>query len=182
MSQQMTGERVAPMDVELPILEALEAEPSLSQRELAQRAGLSLTKAHFVLRRLVEKGLVKVQNVANSEHKLGYLYLLTPRGLETKARLAYAFMHRTAAQYQDMTTRVERALSQQVPPLATRLRRAVHVTILGEGPLAEIVADCVRERSDTVLVPNMGDADAAVLVDPESKASVRPGLAVLHLG
>ena len=57
--------RVEPVsDIELPVLEALADEPSLSQRELAQRVGLSLTRAHFVLKRLMERGLVKVRNAA----------------------------------------------------------------------------------------------------------------------
>ncbi|MBI5494832.1 MAG: MarR family EPS-associated transcriptional regulator [Deltaproteobacteria bacterium] len=177
----MNGRTLA-ADPELPVLEALAAEPSLSQRELALRVGMSLTKAHFVLRRLVEKGLVKVQNVASSDHKLGYLYLLTPRGIELKARLAYAFMHRTAAQYLEMTTRVENALSRQVPPLAERLRRPVQVAILGKGPLSEVVAHCLRSRTDATLVPDGSDADAAVLVEPSHPVTAHGGLVVMHLG
>ncbi len=147
-------------DVELPVLEALADEPSLSQRELAQRVGLSLTRAHFVLKRLVERGLVKVRNAAQSEHKLGYLYLLTPQGMEEKANLTYAFLQRTAAQYQEMVGRVEATLDARLR--ADRDDGAVTVAIVGDGPLAQVVRDIVTVRSGVHLVDAVEDAAVAI--------------------
>lgn len=153
-------------ELELPILEALAADPSLSQRELAQRAGLSLTRAHFVLKRLVERGLVKVQNAAQSEHKLGYLYLLTPQGIEAKARLTYSFLERTASQYQQMVARVEAALDPAIQRHAGPGKAAV--TIVGDGPLAEVVRDLVLMRGDAELSASAASAQVAVLVEPQA--------------
>lgn len=160
------------VDVELPVLEALEQNPSISQRELADRAGLSLTRAHFVLRRLVEKGLVKVKNAAQSDHKLGYLYLVTPQGLEEKARLTYAFLERTAEQYQAMVTRVEAALDRG---LAEVVRDGpVPVAIVGCGPLAEVVRDLVAVRPDTRLVDRLEEAAVGVDVTGGSGSADAP--------
>ncbi len=147
-------------EVDLPVLEALAAEPSLSQRELAQRVGLSLTRAHFVLRRLVERGLVKVRNATQSDHKLGYLYLLTPQGIEEKANLTYAFLQRTAAEYQAMVQRVDATLEasltvdDQSTPIA--------VAIVGEGPLAQVVRDIIGVRRDVLIVDALEDAAVAI--------------------
>ncbi len=163
---------------ELPVLEALAEEPSLSQRELARRAGLSLTRAHFVLKRLVEKGLVKVQNVAHSEHKLGYLYLLTPQGIEAKAKLTYAFLQHTAQQYQRMSSRVEGAL---LPALRDHGQGRVRVAVLGGGPLSEVVAHLVALRSDAVVEPKLEHAHVAVLLDPDIKLPTVAGLRVVRL-
>jgi EPS-associated MarR family transcriptional regulator len=168
-------------EAELPILEALDAEPSLSQRALAERAGLSLSKAHFVLRRLVEKGLVKVHNVRSNSNKSGYLYILTPRGVELKGRLAYAFLHRTAVQYAQMTARVDKTLSACIPRHATLLHRPVSVVVVGEGPLSEVVTDRVRARPDALLVLSPADADVAILADPEAPFAHRPGLTPVQL-
>lgn len=58
----------------------LEAHPEYSQRQLSRALGVSLGKAHYLLRALLDKGLVKAQNFQRSERKLGYLYVLTPAG------------------------------------------------------------------------------------------------------
>jgi EPS-associated MarR family transcriptional regulator len=147
-------------DPELPVLEALAAEPSLSQRELAQRAGLSLTRAHFVLKRLMQRGLVKVLNATQSEHKLGYLYLLTPQGLEEKASLTYAFLQRTAAEYQQMVLRVDAALEESLAQAVSDTPLAV--TVLGEGPLGQVVRDLIAVRSDVRLVDDLSEAAIAI--------------------
>lgn len=91
--------RPSVFETDLPVLEALAAEPSLSERELAQCVGLNLTCAHFVLTRLVERGAHQVRDVMQSDHKPGYLYLPPPQGIEKKASLTYAFLQRTAAEY-----------------------------------------------------------------------------------
>lgn len=153
---------MSPNDIELPVLEALADEPSLSQRELAQRVGLSLTRAHFVLKRLVEKGLVKVKNAVESDHKLGYLYLLTPQGLDEKARLTYAFLTRTAEHYQRMTDRVSRVLDDAGTHPERGAPRAC--TVVGQGPLAEVVRDLVALRTDLRLVSALEDAELVVQV------------------
>ena len=143
------------------MLEALADEPSLSQRELAQKVGLSLTRAHFVLKRLVEKGLVKVKSAAVSEHKLGYLYLLTPQGLDAKARLTYAFLQRTAEQYQRMSDRVDRVLDAATAPFARAEHTPVETFVSGSGPLAEVVRDLIALRADMRMVDEI---DACTLV------------------
>lgn len=165
-------------DMDLPVLEALAEEPSLSQRELARRAGVSLSRAHFVLRRLVEKGLVKVQSAAQSEHKLGYLYLLTPKGLEAKAKLTYAFLQHTAQQYQRMSARVATALQ---PVLLERGTDPVRVAIVGSGALSEVVTDLVGLRGDAIVEWDASRADVVLVTDPEAELPSGEGVTVVRL-
>jgi EPS-associated MarR family transcriptional regulator len=159
-----------PTQADLSILEALAADPSLSQRELAERAGLSVARAHFVLKRLTEKGLIKVRNARRSRHKLGYLYLLTPRGLEAKAKLTYRFMHRMAMQYRSMVERVDSVLAAALDGLvdgAAPVPRPVPVSILGQGPLSEVVRDLVGVNGELRLVDHHEDAILGIVVDPD---------------
>lgn len=78
----------------------LSDEPELSQRELAERLGISVGKTNFLLKGLVEKGLIKVQNFRNSQNRLGYLYQLTPSGLEHKAQITLRYLKRRMAEYE----------------------------------------------------------------------------------
>lgn len=89
------------------ILRLLEADPEMSQRDLARALGVSLGKANYCLQALVEKGLVKVNNFKNSKNKQAYMYLLTPRGASEKARVAVRFLKRKMAEYEALQREIE---------------------------------------------------------------------------
>lgn len=89
------------------ILKELQQEPDISQRELACRLGISLGKANFCLKALVEKGLVKVDNFKNNTNKMAYLYLLTPKGIEEKSVLTKNFLQRKITEYKMLEKEIE---------------------------------------------------------------------------
>lgn len=82
------------------LLKLLQACPQLSQRELAEKMGVSLGKANYCMRALIEKGLVKLENFQQSENKRKYAYLLTPAGIEEKTRITLVFLRRKEAEYE----------------------------------------------------------------------------------
>lgn len=84
----------------LKVLRMLEANPSISQRELAETLGISLGKTNYCLKALIDKGWVKAQNFKNSRNKLGYAYLLTPSGIAQKAELTVHFLRRKVREYE----------------------------------------------------------------------------------
>ncbi|HXH64639.1 MAG TPA: MarR family EPS-associated transcriptional regulator, partial [Mariprofundaceae bacterium] len=89
------------------LLKTLAENPSLSQRDLANRLGISLGKVNFCLRALVDKGCIKVNNFRNSENKLAYAYLLTPRGVEEKANMTVAFLRYKMQEYDRLRAEIE---------------------------------------------------------------------------
>jgi EPS-associated MarR family transcriptional regulator len=95
-------------DIHYRILRALEANPEITQRELAEVLGMSLGKANYCVRALIEQGWVKAKNFKNSRNKLAYAYLLTPQGLEAKARITYRFLKRKLEEYEALEQEIER--------------------------------------------------------------------------
>lgn len=89
------------------ILKLLQADPHASQRRIAEELGISLGRVNFCLRALIDKGLIKVKNFRNSANKRAYLYLLTPRGLEEKARVTARFLRVKLAEYEVLKSEVE---------------------------------------------------------------------------
>ena len=89
------------------LLKTLEDNPSLSQRDLAKRLGISLGKVNFCLNALVEKGCLKVNNFRNSENKLAYAYVLTPSGIEERARMTVHFLRRKVHEYEQLRAEIE---------------------------------------------------------------------------
>jgi len=84
----------------LKILKVIKDEPALSQRELSSRLGISLGKVNYLIKALIEKGLVKVDSFKSASNKISYLYKLTPRGIEEKARTTYYFLRRKLEEYE----------------------------------------------------------------------------------
>lgn len=90
------------------ILKWLEANPETSQRELAGELGISLGRVNYCIQALVEKGLVKANNFRNSKNKKGYVYLLTPRGIQEKARITVQFLKIKLAEHEELKKEIKK--------------------------------------------------------------------------
>ena len=89
------------------LLKTLEENPGLSQRDLAKKLGVSLGKINYCLNALVEKGNLKINNFRNNDNKLAYAYLLTPRGVEQKARMTVQFLKHKMQEYERLKAEIE---------------------------------------------------------------------------
>jgi MarR family transcriptional regulator, temperature-dependent positive regulator of motility len=90
----------------LELLRLLEQHPDYSQRQLAIAMGVSLGKTHYLLKALLAKGWVKAQNFQRSDHKLGYLYVLTPQGVRQRLQLTRSFLARKEHEYETLKTQI----------------------------------------------------------------------------
>lgn len=81
------------------ILRLIEERPEISQRELARILGVSLGKSHYLLRALLDKGLVKMDNFRRHDNKLAYIYMLTPSGISAKLNLTREFLAHKEKEY-----------------------------------------------------------------------------------
>ena len=95
------------------ILRLLHKDPSLSQRDLGERVGVSLGAVNYCLKALIERGLVKAGKFSASQNKLGHSYLLTPSGIAEKGRLTSRFLARKKTEYDALRIEIE-ALSREV--------------------------------------------------------------------
>ena len=109
-------------DAYFRVLRLLEQNPELSQREVAQALGVSLGAINYILRALFEKGQIKTQNFRTSDNKLRYAYILTPSGIEAKARLTLDFLGRKYAEYECLKAEIEE-LEADLEDSADRLAR-----------------------------------------------------------
>lgn len=95
-------------DLQLRALRLLQDDPALSQRDLARGLGISLGRTNYCLRALIDQGWIKIHNFRNSRNKLAYLYLLTPQGIEAKARITLRFLRRKEAEYAALRAEIAR--------------------------------------------------------------------------
>lgn len=95
------------LDLHFRILRLLEDNPDISQREIAQKLGISLGGANYCLKALIDIGHIKIQNFNKNPKKIGYLYLLTPKGISEKVRLTSGFLKRKMSEYQELRKEID---------------------------------------------------------------------------
>ncbi len=84
------------------ILRKIANKPDSTQRDMAKSLDISLGKLNYCLKALKEKGLIKINNFKKSKSKLGYMYLLTPKGVSQKTQLTINFMKRKLKEYDEL--------------------------------------------------------------------------------
>jgi EPS-associated MarR family transcriptional regulator len=102
-----------PTELQFRVLRLLESNPHMSQRELSKSLGVSLGGVNYCLNALISKGSIKIQNFKNSHNKLGYAYLLTPKGISEKTALAASFLKLKISEYEHLKAEIE-ALKSEV--------------------------------------------------------------------
>ena len=86
-------------DTKFRLMQLLNENPHMSQREMARALGISFGGINYCLNALIEKGQVKIHNFSHNQNKFGYSYLLTPSGVSEKTKLTSNFLKRKMAEY-----------------------------------------------------------------------------------
>ncbi|MFY8126572.1 MAG: MarR family EPS-associated transcriptional regulator [Hydrogenophaga sp.] len=94
-------------DTAFRVMSLLLANPDLTQRELAERLGVSVSGLNYCLKALMEKGWVKMHNFSQSKNKFGYVYIITPSGMAEKAALTSNFLKRKLREYDALKAEIE---------------------------------------------------------------------------
>lgn len=94
-------------DTYFRVLRMLQDNPDMTQREIAEKLGISTSGLNYCLKALIDKGLVKVHNFSQSKNKFGYIYVLTPQGIAEKAVLTGRFLKRKMQEYETLRAEIE---------------------------------------------------------------------------
>ena len=94
-------------EIRYRLLKLINENPLMTQRELASTMGISLGKLNFCITQLVNKGLIKINRFKNSKQKSGYIYKLTPCGIEEKAKITIKFLKQKQHEYEQIKRLIE---------------------------------------------------------------------------
>ncbi len=103
------------------ILKILEANPAISQRDLARALDISLGRVNFCVKALIAIGFLKATNFRNSHNKLAYMYLLTPKGLEEKSLITARFLKVKLQEHAALQAQIEELRNDVNQSLAIKL-------------------------------------------------------------
>ena len=113
---------------ELQVLDILESEPEISQADLAAQAGVAVGTVNWYLKRWSKKGYVKIKRI----DRWHWSYLLTPKGMSRKAKLASEYVEASMGLYRRTRSEAKRLLGE------VRSAGYSQVIIDGDGEIAEI--------------------------------------------
>ena len=118
-----------PNEADLTILEHIEIEPDTTQASLASRLGVAVGTVNWHLKRLIEKGYVKVKRAERKKLR----YIITPEGIALRARLLVDFINSSMEMYRLVRERSEIAIKD------LKSQGYTSVSIEGKGDVAEIL-------------------------------------------
>ena len=90
------------LDEEFNILRSIDKKPGRSQRKIAEELGFSLGKLNYCIKALKKKGLIKIRNFKKNDNKFYYLYLLTPKGINKKAKMTIDYLKKKSQEYEEL--------------------------------------------------------------------------------
>ena len=88
------------------VMRKIKSSPNSSQRDMAKELGFSFGKLNYCLNALKDKGFIKIQNFKKNPNKLGYRYILTPKGIAKKTELTINFMKRKLKEYDELNSEI----------------------------------------------------------------------------
>lgn len=86
----------------LELMHIVHENPNISQRQIAKEIGLSIGKVNYCLKALIDIGFVKVDNFNNSNQKIKYAYILTPKGIKQKIIITKQFIAKKLQEYEKL--------------------------------------------------------------------------------
>ena len=113
---------------ELTLLEQIEQDPDITQASLATQLGVAVGTVNWHIKRLIEKGYVKVKRAERRKLR----YIITPEGIALRARLTVDYIEQSFNLYRRVRERVQEQLE-----ILTEAGYS-SVRISGNGEVAEV--------------------------------------------
>ena len=162
------------VEKEFKVMEEVSRDKNLTQRKISQRLGLSLGMTNLIIRKLANKGYIKIKGLNRRKVQ----YILTPQGFAEKTKKSYRYLLRIIDSLKTMKKKIQQLI------LLEYEKGETHFIILGDGELADIIELSLKALNNSKLkyrrVSKIEEAntDKAVIL----LAQPKPGLGTLELG
>ena len=92
----------------LDVLRSIDKNSESTQRQMAKDLGFSIGKINYCLKKLQEKGFIKMKSFQKNPNKFNYIYMLTPKGISEKTRLTINFMKIKMREYEELKVELKK--------------------------------------------------------------------------
>ena len=144
---------------DLQILEHIESNPDATQSTLAEHLGVAVGTVNFVVRRMIEKGYIRVKRLERKRLK----YMLTPQGIAVRAKLAMISIEYSMRLYRETRAEAKRLINK------VRQKGFDEIAIRGEGELADVVRlTCIEHKVQVTEVAKFNKSLPTIAIDGTS--------------
>ena len=102
----MTNSKIS--EDQLDLMHIIEKDSTASQRVISQNTGFSIGKVNYCVKALIDIGFIKIQNFNNSNNKLNYTYILTPKGIREKTAITKQFIIKKKQEYDKLKSYINK--------------------------------------------------------------------------
>ena len=92
---------------QIDLMHIIEKDGKVSQRLISQNSGFSIGNVNYCLNELVDIGFIKINNFNNSNNKLNYAYILTPKGIKEKTVITKQFIIKKKQEYDKLKSYID---------------------------------------------------------------------------
>ena len=92
---------------QLDLMHIIEKNSKASQRLMSQTSDFSIGKVNYCLKGLIDIGFIKIHNYNNSNNKLNYAYILTPKGIKEKTVITKQFIIKKKQEYDKLNSYID---------------------------------------------------------------------------
>ena len=92
---------------QLDLMHIIEKDSTASQRVISQNSGFSIGKVNYCVKALIDIGFIKIHNFNNSNKKLNYAYILTPKGIQEKTAITMQFIIKKKQEYDKLRSYID---------------------------------------------------------------------------
>lgn len=142
---------------DLGLLEEIERDPDTTQASMADRLGVAVGTVNWHVKRLIEKGYVKVKRAERRKLR----YLITPEGIALRARLTVAYIENSMMLYRETRDEARKLLSR------VKEDGFKSVKIVGDGDIADICRLTSIEQG--MFVVEQGDRPDMAVIDIQGR-------------
>ena len=119
-------------EIKYRLLKILSQEGNLSQRDMAKRAGISLGKVNYCLSELAKRGMIKIIRFKSAKDKRPYTYILTPHGLQEKAKLTMRFLKLKLGEYEELKRQIKQLADEIEVEIAPMISEPENIEVLNQ--------------------------------------------------
>ena len=125
---------------DLALLQEIEADPDISQAKLAEELGVAIGTVNWHIKRLVEKGFVKVKRARRRKLR----YIITPEGIALRTKLTVDYIRQQFNLFRRVRARVTNLLT------SLEESNQFMIRLVGEGDVVDVCRLTCMERHFTL--------------------------------
>lgn len=137
------------MDKEYIVLNEIEKNSKITQRELSKKTELSLGSVNILLNKMAREGLIKIKQIPMNR----VAYMLTPMGITEKIKKTGAYIK----YHYNYISNTKSKIIEVIENILSQGDKQIVQILMGQDEISELVKAAVQDDTRVVFIYNIND-------------------------